>query len=324
MKSNNGKQTRGAKMYEVIIVGGGIAGCTASIYAARKRMKFLLITKKLGGQFLESGEILNYPGIAKTDGAGFSVMFEKQLEFNGIKPNTGEEVSRVEKINPALASKGGVNGGFRVISAKGGYETKTVIIATGSKPRKIGVPGEEEFANKGVTYCSICDGPLFSGKDIAVLGGGNSALEGVDFTREIARKIYLINIGKEFNAHEYLVEKVTSYKNVEIINESKTTRILGDRFVTGLEYERAGVLHRLDVHGVIVEIGRIPATEFLAGFLEMDEQKHILIDCQSRTSVEGVFAAGDCASGLEYQYVIAAGQGCIALLKAARYIANRM
>jgi len=300
-------------MYEVIIVGGGIAGCTAAIYASRKRMKFLLITKEFGGQFLESGEILNYPGIVKTDGAEFYSIFEKQLEFNGVLPNIGEKVEKIEKRDF----------GFKVTSDKNSYETKTIIIATGSKPRKLNVSGEDKYARKGVTYCSICDGPLFSGRDIAIIGGGNSALEGVDFTKDIARKIYLVNIERNFNAHEYLIEKVTSYKNVEIINEARTTEILGDRFVTGLIYEKNGNNNRLDVGGIIVEIGRIPATEFLEGFLEIDEHKHITIDCQGRTSVEGVFAAGDCASGHEYQYTIAAGQGCMALLKVARYIANK-
>ncbi len=300
-------------MYETIIIGSGIAGCTAAIYASRKRMKFIVISKKFGGQFLESGEILNYPGIAKTDGAGFSSIFEKQLEFNDIKINNNEKAVKIEKNND----------GFKVITDKSAYKTKTVIISTGSTPRKLNIPGEEKYAKKGVTYCSICDGPLFSGRDIAIIGGGNSALEGVDFTKNIAKKIYLINVKNKFNAHEYLIEKANSYKNVEIIKEAKTTRILGDKFVSGLEYEKKGKKKNLEVGGVIVEIGRIPATEFLQGFVDMDEHKHIAIDCQDKTSAEGVFAAGDCASGHEYQYTIAAGQGCMALLKAARYLANR-
>lgn len=300
-------------MYEVIIIGGGIAGCTASIYASRKRMKFLLIAREFGGQFVESGEILNYPGIVKTDGFEFNSMFKKQLEFNDVKPNTGEEVKKVEKSGEI----------FRVISDKNSYEAKTVIIATGSKPRKLNVPGESKYANKGVTYCSICDGPLFSGMDIAVIGGGNSALEGVDFTKDIAGKIYLVNIGKDFDAHEYLIEKVTSYKNVEIINEARTTEVVGDKTVTGLVYEKGGKKNRLDVRGIIVEIGRAPATTFLEGFLELDSHKHVVIDCHGRTSVKGIFAAGDCTSVHEYQYTIAAGQGCIALLKAARYMASK-
>ena len=300
-------------MYEVIIIGGGIAGSTAAIYAARKKMEFLFATDKLGGQFLESGEILNYPGVVKTTGADFSTVFEEQLKFNNVEPKVGEKVAKIEKID----------NGFKVSSDKGSYEAKAVIIATGSHPKKINVPGEKEFFNKGVTYCSICDGPLFSGKTIAIIGGGNSALEGVDFTKNIAKKIYVINITKEFNAHEYLIEKVKSYENVEIIHEAKTTAISGDKFVSSITYVKQGKENKLDVEGVIIEIGRTPNTAFVEGFLDLDDHKHITIDCQTNTSAEGVFAAGDCSSVHEYQYTIAAGQGCIALLKAARYLANK-
>ena len=300
------------KMHELIIIGGGITGQTAAIYAARKRMSFILITKELGGQFLESGEVLNYPGIIKTTGAEFSALMEEQLTFNGVEPVEGEQAQRVEKMN----------GGFRVHGSRRSYEGRTVIIATGARARKLGVPGEDRLARKGVTYCSICDGPLFAGKEIAIVGGGNSALEGVSFTKEIARKIYLINIEKKFNAHEYLIDRVRSLKNVEVIDDARTTEIMGENTVRGLRYMRGGKLRDLAVEGVIIEIGRAPNTEFVKGFLELSPQGHILIDCWTRTSVEGVFAAGDCASGQEYQYVIAAGQGCMALIKASRYLAN--
>jgi thioredoxin reductase len=301
-------------MYEVIIIGGGIAGITASIYAARKRMGFLLITKNFGGQFTESGQILNYPGMVKTDGLEFSKSLKKQIDFNGIKPNLNEEVKKIEEI-PGRR--------FKVYTDKGSYESKSLIISSGSMPRKLNIPGEKEFANKGVTYCSICDGPLFSGRDIAVIGGGNSALEGVDFTKDIAGKIYLLNINKDFTAHEYLVERVTSYSNVEVIHNSEVKEIYGDALVKGLKYEKQGREYNLAVAGVIIEAGRQPVTGFAKGFVELTEQGHIKIDCQARTTRQGVFAAGDCASGQEYQYVIAAGQGCISLLKAARYLARQ-
>ncbi|MFC1576960.1 NAD(P)/FAD-dependent oxidoreductase [Candidatus Omnitrophota bacterium] len=300
-------------MYELIIVGGGIAGSTAAIYAARKKMEYLFMTDTLGGQFLESGEILNYPGVVKTTGADFSGVFEEQLKFNNVELKVEEKVSKIEKME----------GGFRVSSDKGSYEAKAVIIATGSYPKKLNVPGEKEFFNKGVTYCSICDGPLFSGKTIAIIGGGNSALEGVDFVKNVANKIYLINIEKEFSAHEYLIEKVASYKNIEVINKARTTAILGDKFVNAITYEKDGQTQKLDVQGVIIEAGRTPNTGFAEGFVDLDEHKHIVIDCQTNTSVEGIFAAGDCSSVHEYQYTIAAGQGCVALLKAARYLANK-
>jgi thioredoxin reductase len=240
-------------------------------------------------------------------------MFEEQLKFNQIEPKVGERITKISKIDS----------GFRLEGKKESYQAQTVIIATGSHPKKLGVKGQEQFMNKGLTYCSICDGPLFADKTIAVIGGGNSALEGVDFTHKIAKKIYLINIDQNFNAYQELIDKVDSYDNVEIINEAETEEVFGDKMVSGLKYKKEGKTYKLDLDGVIVEIGRTPNTDFLEGFLKLNDKKHVEIDCQSRTSVEGVFAAGDCASGNEYQYTIAAGQGCIALLKAARYLAGK-
>jgi thioredoxin-disulfide reductase len=300
-------------MKEVIIIGAGIAGCTAAIYASRKKMDFLLVSEKFGGQFFESGEILNYPGIKKTSGADFSQMFEEQLEFNNIKPKTGISIKKIEKE--------GSN--FKLSSDNEVYKAQSVIIAAGSSPRKLNVPGEAEYKNKGLTYCSICDGPLFADKEVAVIGGGNSALEGVDFIKNIAKKIYLINIDDKFKAHEVLIEKAESLEKVEIIHSAKTTKIKGDDFLKAVEYEKGGKTQEIKVEGVIVEIGRIPNTGFVGDFLKKTDHDHIQIDCQTKTSVEGVFAAGDCASGDEYQYAIAAGQGCIALLKSARYLANK-
>jgi thioredoxin reductase len=300
-------------MHDVAIIGAGISGCTAAIYAARKKMNYLFVTKEFGGQFFESGKILNYPGITETDGAKFSKSFEEQLEFNKIELKEGEEIGEVKSVK----------GGFELAGKKDKYKAKSVIVATGSKPKRLDVPGEKEYANKGVTYCSICDGPLFKDKTIAIIGGGNSALEGVDFTKDIAKKIYLVNIQKEFSAHESLIEKAQSIEKVEVILEAKTTEVYGDKMVKGIKYEKGGKTEELDVEGIIVEIGRVPNTRFLEGFLELDEDGHVAIDCQGRTSAEGVFAAGDCASGHEYQYAIAAGQGCIALLKAARYLAGK-
>ena len=298
-------------MYDVIIIGAGIAGQTAAIYAARKRMNFLLISKNIGGQFFESGEVLNYPGIIKTTGFDFSNIMKKQLDFNGVSPRV-DEIKKIEKIK----------GGFKLIG-KNKYETKTIIIATGSQPRKLNVPGEDRLLKRGVSYCSVCDGPLFSGMDIAILGGGDSALEAVDFTKNIARKIYLIHKGKEFKAHGYLVENLKKLKNVKIIIEANTKEIVGEKLVTGLKYKKNGKIYNLKVHGVIVEIGRMPNTDFVKNFLKLDKHNHINIDCYGHTSVEGVFAAGDCTSVHEYQYVISAGEGCTALIKAARYLANK-
>jgi NADH-dependent peroxiredoxin subunit F len=299
-------------MYDTIIIGGGIAGLTAAIYASRKRMKFEIIASEFGGQFMVSGEVLNYPGIIKTTGAEFSSTMEKQLEFNKVKLKR-ENVKSIKKIKD----------NFKIITDKNTYETKTIILATGARPRKLNVPGESEFANKGVTYCSICDGPLFAGKEVAVIGGGDAALEAVDFLKDIVTKMHMFVIGDSFSGHEYLIERVKQNPKVNVIFNAKTTEILGDKFVNGIKYEKDGKEEKLDVQGIIVEIGRIPNTEFVKNMVELDDHDHIIIDCQTKTNTEGIFAAGDCASGHEYQYVIAAGQGCMALIKAARYLAEK-
>ncbi len=299
-------------MYDTIIIGAGIAGLTAAIYASRKRMKFEIISHDFGGQFMVSGEVLNYPGIVKTTGAEFSSIMEKQLKFNNISL-IEENVKKVEKKGQD----------FNVITDKKKYETKTVIIATGAGPRKLNIPGEDKFTNKGVTYCSICDGPLFSGKKVVVIGGGDAALEAVDFLKDIVSKIYMLVIEDKFRGHEYLVERVKKNHKVKVLFNAKTTEIIGNKFVSGIKYEQKGKKKKLDVQGVIVEIGRVPNTGLFKNIIKLDEHGHIIVDCQSRTSVPGIFAAGDCASGHEYQYVIAAGQGCMALIKAARYLAGR-
>ena len=300
------------RLYETIIVGAGISGLTAAMYASRKKMKYEIISSDFGGQFMVSGEVLNYPGIVKTTGIEFSEIMEKQMEFNKVKVVT-ESVKQIKKVKSD----------FKVVTNKKEYLTKTVILTTGSKPRKLNVPGEEEFANKGITYCSICDGPLFTKKKVVIVGGGASALEAVDFMKDIATKIYILAHGKEFTGHEYLIERVKKNKKVKVFFEAETTEILGEKFVNGIKFKHKGKEQKLDVEGVIIEVGRLPNTSFLPKMIELDEHKHVNIDCSGRTNVKGIFAAGDCASGHEYQYVISAGQGCMALLKAARYLAGR-
>ncbi|MEW5801134.1 MAG: FAD-dependent oxidoreductase [bacterium] len=297
-------------MYETMIIGAGIAGLTAGIYAARKKMDFLCLAKQFGGQVLESGEILNYPGIVETNGFEFYETLRKQAEFNKIPIHEGEEATRIGKRR----------GGFFVVTNRGEYHAKSIILATGARAKKLNIPGENRLANRGVTYCAICDGPLFAGREVAVIGGGNSALEAADYLMQIAKRIYLVNIGSQFDAHEYLIETITSNEKVNVIPDAHTTAILGEKTVEGIEYEQYGEKKSLKVQGVFVEIGRSPNTEFLQGFVDLDIHNHVLIDCNTRTSVDGVFAAGDCSSIHEYQYTIAAGQGCTALLKVAKYL----
>lgn len=301
-------------MYDLVIIGGGIAGLTAGIYAARKRMNYVLLCREFGGQFNESGEIYNYPGFNKITGIDFGKTMQEQVKFNEVNIIEGEEVVRIEKIQ---------NDCFKIVTNKNSYETKTVIIATGARPRELNIPGESEFKNKGVFYCAVCDGPLFYDKTVAVIGAGNSALEAAYFFLNIAKKIYVINHSSEFTAHEYVVERIKNHEKTEVITNAETKEIVGDKFVTGLKYVQNSQEKEIAVDGVFVEIGRVPNTDFAKGVCDIDGQGHIVINEWCYTSAPGVFAAGDCASGQEYQYIIAAGQGCIALLKAARYLSKK-
>ncbi|MBI2662770.1 NAD(P)/FAD-dependent oxidoreductase [Candidatus Woesearchaeota archaeon] len=307
------KPTKKSNLYDTIIIGSGLAGCTAAIYAARKRMNFLLLTDTFGGQFLESGNIYNYPGINKISGFDFSALMEKQLEYNTIKPLIGVPVTKLQKH--------GKN--FQVITDKKKFTARSLIITTGARARELTIPGEQKYKNKGLTYCAICDGPLFKNKDVTVIGGGNSALEAADFLLNIAKSITILNLNPVFNAHEYLLEQISGHKKVKIINNAKTLEILGNTFVSGIKYKQKNQVKILKTQGIFVEIGRIPNTNFLKGFLKLDQHQHIIIDQTTQTSVPGVFAAGDCSSVHEYQYIIAAGQGCTALIKAARYLAQK-
>lgn len=299
-------------MEDTLIVGAGIAGLTAAIYAARKNMQFKILATEFGGQFMVSGEVLNYPGIVKTTGADFATTMEEQMKFNNIKVEKETVQSVTKKENH-----------FVVQTDKNEYETKTVILATGARPRKLNIPGEKEYANKGVTYCSICDGPLFSGKTVAVLGGGDAALEAVDFLKDIVKKIHLVVLEDKLRGHEYLQERAINNNKVDIHFNASTQRIEGEQMVQSITFTQEDQEKTLGVEGVIIEIGRIPNTEFVKDLVKRDEHGHISIDGHTNTSVPGVFAAGDCASGHEYQYVIAAGQGCMALIKAAKHLAKQ-
>ncbi len=299
------------EIHDTVIIGAGMAGLTAAIYASRKRMDYVIVASDFGGQFSVSGEILNYPGVVETTGVDFQDMMQEQMEFN--------DVEVMEETVEGVEHEDGV---FTVKTDKNSYRTRTLIIATGSHPRKLKVPGEEEFMNKGVTYCSICDGPLFADKKVAIIGGGDAALEAVDFMKDIASEIHVFTNEKQFRAHEYLQErvdenpKVTPHFNVEV------EEIVGDDFVSGIRFNEDGEEKTLKVEGVIIEIGRVPNTEPFKDLVELDDEGHIKVDCRANTSVDGVFAAGDCTDVHEYQYVIAGGQGCIALIKAARYLSK--
>ncbi len=296
-------------VYDVIIIGGGPAGITAAVYAVRKRVSALMLTGDIGGQTIWSGQIENYTGYQLITGPELAQKFEEHMRTFDIDVHEGELVQ-------ALAKDGTL---CRVTTTKGTYEGKTVIVASGKQSRELGVPGEKEFKNRGLTYCATCDGPLFSGKDVAVIGGGNSALDAAIQMVRIARQVTVVNINDAFTGDSCMVEELSRAKNLRLLHGTRVTGIAGDTRVRSMTLARAGHEETLPVEGVFVEIGLIPNTQF-AGILARNDWGEIKVNCRNETSVPGIFAAGDVTDVPEKQIIIAAGEGSKAALSAFRYL----
>ncbi|MCM8798803.1 MAG: FAD-dependent oxidoreductase [Candidatus Omnitrophica bacterium] len=301
-------------MYELIIIGAGPAGITASVYAARKKLEFLVITKDIGGQAALSGEIENYTGYQFISGPELAKKFEEHIRKYGVEVREGEEVIRVSRRDNLV----------EIFSYKGEYKAKTVIIASGKRSRELKVPGEKEFKNRGLTYCATCDGPLFAGKEVAVIGGGNSALDASLQLVRIAKKIYLVNIAQELIGDKIMQEKLLGYKNVEVLNNKKVTAVLGDKMVKSISIKDivSGKEEVLDIEGVFVEIGLIPNSEFAVD-VEKNQFGEIKVNCHNETNIPGIFAAGDVTDVPEKQIVIACGEGAKACLSAFTYLSTQ-
>lgn len=309
-----GNAPDGDNLYDVIILGAGPAGMTAAVYASRKMMNALLITENIGGQPLLTSAIENYMGYQYITGRELSERFSTQMrQF----PIAILEKDGAKKIS-------GKFGDFSVETKNGKkYRAKSLIITTGKRYRELGVPGEKDLVGKGVAYCAVCDAPLFKGKDVAVVGGGNSALTSVIDLMKIARKIYLINNLDTLQGDPILQEKIKS-KISEYMLGYSVTAIGGQKSVESITVKsKSGKTKTIPVDGVFIEIGLMPNSDFAEGFLKLNEQREIVVDCQSRTSVEGVFAAGDVTSVPEKQIIVAAGEGAKAALGAYRHLVNK-
>lgn len=298
-------------MYDLIIIGAGPAGITAAVYGARKRMNLLVVTKDIGGQAAWSGNIENYTGYQFITGPELAAKFEEHIRRYNIALKEAEAALSVEKTGDAVAVK----------TDKGDYEGHTVIIASGKRTKELGVPGEKEFKNKGLTYCATCDGPLFSGKDVAVIGGGNSALDAALQLVHIARRVYIVNIAGDFTGDAVMREKVQAHPSVTTFHNTRVEAVLGEKMVNALDVLREGRRERLLVQGVFVEIGLIPNSECARG-VEKNELGEIKVNQYNETSVPGIFAAGDVTDVPEKQIIIAAGEGSKAALSAFRYLAK--
>jgi alkyl hydroperoxide reductase subunit F len=299
-------------MYELVIVGAGPAGMTAAVYASRKRINTLLMSKDQGGQALWTASIENYMGYQFIEGPELMQKFEEQVKQFPLDQKIGQGVSALSRLD----------GSFEVRADNGDvYKAKAVIVASGKRPRQLDVPGEERLRGRGVTYCAICDGPLFGGQNVAVIGGGNSALEAVDDMVKIAKQVYLVS-QTPLTGDQILIDKIKNASNLTFFLESEVVEIEGTSLVEGIKIKdlRTGKQNKLDVEAVFVEIGLIPNSEFTKDIVKLNDLGEIEVNCHCETGVQGLFAAGDVTSVPEKQIVIAAGEGAKAALQAHRYL----
>lgn len=294
-------------MYDLIIVGAGPGGTAAAVYAARKQLKTLLITPEFGGQSVVSPDIQNWIGTTSISGNDLAKSFEKHIHaYAGsfVTIHAKEHVTGMEKTE----------NGFSVTTEKNSYATRSILITSGSSRKKLDVPGAEKFENKGISYCASCDGPVFAGQDVAVVGGGNAGFESAAQLLAYCKSVTLLNRSDVIKADAITVEKVSAHPNMRVITNARLKSIEGDALVTGLTYEDAAGEHTLSVSGIFVEIGMMPNTEFAKNILDLDEYNRVKVDpWTQRTSVAGVWAAGDCSNVRYHQNNIAAGDAVKAL-----------
>ncbi len=299
-------------MYDLMIIGGGPAGLAASVYAARKQLNTLLVSVDIGGQINKTLGIENYLGYQFIEGPELIDKFQTQVSQFPIDQKIGNKVSRLEKIE----------GGFQAVSESGDkYQAKAVIFAAGKSPRKLNVPGEAELTGRGVTYCAICDGPVFAGQRVAVVGGGNSALEAALDMVKIAEHVDLVSLTR-LTGDAILIDKLADAKNLAIFTEYQTEKIEGQGFANGMLIRdlKSGEGKRLEVTGVFIEIGLTPNSAAVSGLIELNKWGEVSVSCACETTVPGLYAAGDVTDVPEKQIIVVAGEGAKAALQAHHYL----
>lgn len=313
-------------IYDLTIVGGGPAGVAAGVYASRKRLKTLFITENFEGQSVVSDGIENWIGTIKISGKDLS----KQLEAH-LRAYAGDIVDIKEGVRVSKITKAGENFSIKLNDEAGTtLETKTILIATGSRRRKLNIPGAEQFDNKGLTYCATCDGPIFADQDVVVVGGGNAAFESAAQLSAYCKSVTIINRSDKFRADEVTVEKVLSKPNVKAIKNAIPHSVKGEQFVSSFSYQEAdasgaetmnGKIVEMAVTGIFVEIGLLPNTDFAKDITELDLVGKIVVDAKTqKTKTLGIWAAGDCTDGLYHQNNIAAGDAVKALEDIYNYL----
>ena len=305
------------KLYDVTVIGSGPAAVSAAIYAARKGLNVAMVGVKIGGQVLDTNEIENIIGTVSTTGAKFAETLEKHLKEHEIAFKEGHLVKEIKE-----------DGKDKLLMTDDGksYKTKTVIVATGAKPRSLNIPGEAEYAGKGVHYCSTCDGPFYKGLNVAVIGGGNSGVEAALDLSGIAKSVTLIEFMPELKADKVLQEKLAEQSNIKTILNSATVKVNGNEFVESIVYKSRETDEEktLNVEGMFVEIGLSPRSEVVKDLVETNKIGEIVINPENNsTSVAGIFAAGDVTSIRQKQIIIAMGEGAKAALGAFEYLITK-
>lgn len=313
-------------IYDLIIVGAGAAGLTAGIYASRRALSTLIISPDIGGQAALTNDVENYPGHGLVSGFDLMARFKESAEKFGCEIVIDEVTGIVigENFTPPPTEETKGEKLFIVSTATGAVrQSRAVILAFGLTPRELLVPGEKEFRGKGVSYCATCDGPFFKGKEVAVAGGGPSALDAALYLSKICTKVNLVHYRDSFRGEKALEEKVREKKNIEIRLQQKIIKIEGDSRVKSLDIEsvvRVGEKKQIAVEGVFVEIGYVAKTKWLGGLIRLNERNQIIIDQANRTNVLGIFAAGDVTTIPYKQIVVSAGEGAKAALEVYKYI----
>lgn len=296
-------------MYDLIIIGGGPAAIAAGIYTARKRIKAIMLVKEWGGQASKTGLIENYPGFNEISGPELVEKMVSQLKKYEIEIKEGVEVKKIKWVDEQTIQVDD-------------FQSKTLIAAIGGVPRKLNVPGEKEFAGRGVAYCSICDAPLFKNEEVAVVGGGNAGLEAALDLAKYASKIYVLETKERLSGDEFLSERIQKEEKITVITDAAIKEIKGDKFVANLVYQdnQSEKIKELSVQGVFVSVGWAANSSLLENVVELNERREVKINARNQTSKPNIFAAGDLTDVSHKQLIIAAGEGVKAALNVYDYL----
>ena len=299
---------------DIIVIGGASAAQSAAIYAVRAGMDVLVIADEYGGQINNTDVVENWLGTKSVSGPELAEKFTEHMREYDVDEHTGEKAVDVRRRGDKI---------FTVeTESDEEFQSHAVIIATGGSRRRLNVPGEEEYRNKGVAYCAVCDGPLYQGEEVAVVGGGYAGTEAADYLSDVAQKVYLLSRSGVLKGEEITINKVENDENVEMVREATVSEFQGDQLLQSVEYRQSGEKKELEVPGAFVEIGTAPNSD-VTDLVETDESGKIKVNREMKTGVDGLYAAGDVNDMGAQQLVVSAGQGCDAALNASEYVKQK-